>query len=234
MTEDARKTIGIIGGTGPLGRGLALRWAIAGHTILVGSRTPGKAETVAEEIRARANQEVQVHGVGNRAAAQDGEIVVVSVPYRAQQDTLPELREVIGSKIVVNVVNPMEFDGLGAKATRVPAGSAAEECQELLPEARVVSAFHDVPSARLWRVGEPMEADVLVCSDDREAAHRVGHLAAVVPGMWPVNCGPLRNSQYVENMTPVLIAVNRHYSIHASIRIDGVPREDDALHLQQG
>lgn len=227
---DDLEDIGFIGGTGPLGKGLAVRWARAGHAVRVGSRTREKAEGVAADVEERAGEDVTVHGVENAAAAELSDVVAVTVPYEAQQAALPPLREAVANKIVVNVVNPMAFDDVGPVAVPVAAGSAAEECQELLPDARVVSAFHDVPASRLWNVDEPVGCDVLICGDDQDANHVVAHLAARIPGMWGVNCGPLRNSVHIENLTPVLLFINRRYRIHAGIRIDGMERDDASLH----
>ncbi len=230
---DHSETIGIIGGTGPLGRGLAVRWAVAGYEILIGSRTAEKARSVAERVREQAAEDVRVRGVENEVAADESDIVVITVPYEAQTSTLPDLREAIGDKLVVNVVNPMVFDEVGPKAVPVEEGSAGQQCQALLPAARVVSAFHDVAAARLWNVEQSVDCDVLICGDDVDATHRVAHLAADIPGMWGVNCGPLRNSIHIENMTPVLLFINRYYGIKAGLRIDGIERREESMHAHR-
>ncbi|MBW3576568.1 MAG: NADPH-dependent F420 reductase [Actinobacteria bacterium] len=231
MTQPVPKErLGIVGGTGPQGRGLAVRWALAGYGVLIGSRSREKAEGVADRVRQRAGRDVDVRGCPNDEACAAGDVILVTVPYDAQRSTLPDLRHAVDGKLVVNVVNPVVFDELGPRGVRVEAGSAAQECQDLLPEATVVSAFHEVPARHLWDVGEPVSCDVLICGDDHDAAHRVAHLASDIPGMWGVYCGPLRNSQYVENITPVLLAINRHYDIHAGLRIEGIQRDDTTLH----
>lgn len=224
--SDVPTTIAILGGTGPQGRGLAARWARVGHRVLVGSRDRDRAGDVAASIRDRIGGG-DVRGAANEEAAAAAEVVVVAVPYEAQASLLPSIRDAVGAKLVVNVVNPMSFDDVGPKAVAVGAGSAAEECQELLPGARVVSAFHHVPAKRLWDVDEPVGCDVLVCGDDEDGKGRVADLAASVPGMRGVDCGPLRNSQHVENMTPVLLAINRRYGVQAAVRIDGIGRGAD-------
>jgi 8-hydroxy-5-deazaflavin:NADPH oxidoreductase len=231
-SADVRETIGIIGGTGAQGRGLAARWARAGHTVWVGSRSAERAEQATEEIRERAGGG-DLRAADNLTAAREAEIVVVSIPYESQVDLLPPLEEAVGDKVVCNVVNPMVFDETGPKAVRVAEGSAGEQNQALWPRARVVSSFHDVSSRRLWRVDEPIETHVLICGDDREAAHRVAHLASRIPGMWGVYCGPLRNSEYIENITPVILFVNRYYKIHAGLLIDGIERDEEALHAHR-
>ncbi|HEX2027158.1 MAG TPA: NADPH-dependent F420 reductase [Nitriliruptorales bacterium] len=227
---DRLEQIAIVGGTGPQGRGLAARWSRAGYTVHVGSRSRERAEDVAARVRTRAGDDVDVRGATNLEVCARSEIVVVTLPYEAQRPTLPDLRAVVAGKLVCSVVNPMVFDEVGPKAMRVEAGSAAEECQELLPGARVVSAFQSVPAKRLWDVDHPVGCDVLICGDDPGAKHRVAHLAADIPGMWGVDCGPLRNSASIENVTPVLLFVNRRYRVHAGLRIDGIERDESTLH----
>lgn len=231
MTQpDHHEQIAIVGGTGPQGRGLAARWGRAGYTVHVGSRSHDRAQQIAARVRERAGDDVDVRGATNLQACARSQIAVVTLPYEAQRSTLPDLRAVVAGKLVCSVVNPMVFDEVGPKPVRVEAGSAAEECQQLLPDARVVSAFQNVPAKRLWDVDRPVDCDVLICGDDPDANHRVAHLAADVPGMWGVYCGPLRNSASIENVTSVLLFVNRHYRIHAGLRVDGVERHDRTLH----
>lgn len=232
-SADVRETLGFIGGTGPLGRGLAARWAKAGHVVHLGSRSTERAAEAVDDIRDRIGEVGEIHACTNEEAVAAAEIVVVAVPYQAQAAALPPLREAVGTKVVLNVVNPMEFDDLGPKAVRVDEGSAAEQCQHLLPDARVVSAFHDVSSRRLLRTDEPIVTHVLICGDDQEAAHRVAHLASRIEGMWGVYCGPLRNSEYVENITPMLLFINRYYKIQAGLLIDGIERDESALHAHR-
>lgn len=229
-TPDRLETLGVVGGTGPQGRGLVARWARAGHTVYLGSRSREKAERVVDGLREVIGSESTLRAASNVEAVERAEIVVLAFPYEAQAETLIELREAIGRKIVVNVVNPMTFDEIGPKAVPVAAGSAAEECQQLLPDARVVSAFNAVPARRLIRVDEPVNCDVPICSDDGDAGHRVAHLASRMPGVLGIDGGPLRNSRYIENLTPVLVSINRRYRIHAAIRIDGVENVEQALH----
>lgn len=229
-SADVREVIGIVGGTGPQGRGLAARWARAGHVVHVGSRTMEKAQAAVDDVLERAGADAAVTAGTNDQVASAAEIVVVALPYEAQTAALPPLASACAGKVVCNVVNPMVFDELGPTAVRVEAGSAAEECQQLLPEARVVSGFHDVSSRRLLRVAERIDTHVLICGDDEEAAHRVSHLASRIDGMWGVYCGPLRMSEYVENITPLILMVNKLYRIQAGLLIDGIERDPAALH----
>lgn len=229
-SADVREVIGIVGGTGPQGRGLAARWALAGHEVHIGSRTREKAQAAVDDVLGRTDGAGTVLAGTNPEVAAAGEIVVVALPHEAQQATLPDLVEACAGKVVCNVVNPMVFDELGPTAVRVEAGSAAEECQQLLPDARVVSSFHDVSSRRLLKVAEPITTHVLICGDDREAAHRVAHLANRIDGMWGVYCGPLRMSEYVENITPLILTINRLYKVQAGLLIDGIEQDPGALH----
>lgn len=234
-SSDVREVLGFIGGTGPQGRGLAARWARAGHVVHVGSRSAERAEEIVAELRERVGQDAaqNLFAATNEEAAAAAEIVVVAVPHEAQQSLLPPLADIVGSKVVLNVVNPMAFDELGPKAVPVDAGSAGEECQQLWPDARVVSGFHDVSSRRLLKVDERIDTHVLVCGDDEEACHRVMHLASRIEGMWGVYCGPLRNSEHVENITPVILFINKYYRIQAGLLIDGIERDEAALHAHK-
>lgn len=231
-SADVREVLGFIGGTGPQGRGLAARWARAGHVVHLGSRSSERAAEIVAELRERVGPDASDNLIAatNEEAARAAEIVVVAVPYDAQQTLLPALTDAVGDKVVLNVVNPMVFDELGPKAVPVDAGSAAEECQQLWPSARVVSAFHDVSSRRLLRVDERIDTHVLVCGDDEEAAHRVMDLASRIEGMSGVFCGPLRNSEYIENVTPVILFINKHYRIQAGLLIDGIEQDQSSLH----
>jgi NADPH-dependent F420 reductase len=224
-----KRTLGFVGGTGPQGRGLALRFALAGHPVLIGSRSADKAKEVVSTLDVDG---LDMRGVANIDACSEADIVFITVPYKAQWKTLGDLAGTIGEKIVVNCVNAVEFDDSGPLPGNVPAGSAAEECAQLLPRARIVSAFHDVSARRLLRVDQPITVDVLICGDDEDAKHVVAHLAAEIPGMWGVDCGPLRLSGPIEHMTPVLLSINRRYKLNSGIRIDGLPRNDEGLHAK--
>jgi 8-hydroxy-5-deazaflavin:NADPH oxidoreductase len=216
-----KNPLGFVGGTGPQGRGLALRFAQAGHPVFIGSRSPEKAKKVVASLDVDG---LDIHGVTNVQACRAAQIVFVTVPYQAQRETLQGLAEVIGRKIVVNCVNAVNFDEQGPLPGHVEAGSAAEECAQLLPDARIVSAFHDVSARRLLRTDEPITVDVLICGDDEEAKLEVAHLASKIPGMWSVDCGALRLSGPIEHMTPVLLSINRRYRINCGLRIDGIVR----------
>lgn len=217
------ETIGFIGGTGPQGRGLAARFALAGHPVLLGSRDATRAQDSASELAAEVAG-IDVRGDENAAVCAAADLVFVVVPYDAQRKTLEPLAEVIGDKIVVNCVNAMAFDERGPYGLVVEAGSAAEECAQILPRARIVSAFHDISATKLRKVDQPMTEDVLVCGDDREAKDRIIELTGRVSEFRGVDCGVLRLSSAIENLTPVLVSINKRYKVHAGVRVEGLPR----------
>lgn len=216
-------SIGVLGGTGPQGKGLALRFAIAGHSVLLGSRDPARALAAAEETRAmRPGETLDVRGGTNEEAATFGAMVVLAVPYDGHAATVTALAPLLDGKIVVDCVNPMAFDKAGALPVDVREGSAAEQTASLVPGARVVSAFHDVSARRLFGTNSSVNTDILVCGDDVEAKTLVIGLATQVPGMRGIDAGPLRLSRELEALTTVLLAINKRYKTHAGVRITGV------------
>ena len=214
--------IGILGGTGDQGQGLAWRFAAGGLTVLIGSRQAARAEAVAATVR-ESLPTGSCQGAANSEVARRADLVVVAVPYDGHAETLEGLREPLTGKIVVDCVNPLGFDHRGAYALPVPEGSAAEQAAAILPDSRVVAAFHHVSAVLL---GDPavshIDLDVLVLGDDREATDLVQELAAVIPGARGVFGGRLRNAGQVEALTANLVAVNRRYKAHAGIRVTDV------------
>lgn len=214
------ETLGFLGGTGPLGRGLALRLGRAGHAVRLGSRDAGRAEEAAGKVRA-ADPGVDVTGVANTDAAA-ADIVFVTVPHTAQRASLPPIAGTLAGKVVVSCVNALEFDAAGPHPVLLDAGSAAQECQLLLPGSRVVGGFQNVSAAELARIDGPVDADVLLTGDDEEACGIVARLVERIPDMRAVLAGPLRLSRPVEELTAVLIAVNKRHRAHSSIRVTGL------------
>ncbi len=214
--------IGFIGGTGPEGKGLAYRFALAGDEIVVGSRSRERADEAAKEIAGRAPN-ATVRGGENLDAARDAEIVIITVPFSAQADTLPPLRDAVGGKIVVSATVPLSFDRGKLSMPRVTEGSAAEQAQALLPQAKVVGAFQNLSAAKLWKGDVPLDQDVIVCGDDAAANQRVMALAESIRGARAVDGGPLAASHYVEGITALLIGVNKRYKATTGIRLVGLP-----------
>jgi NADPH-dependent F420 reductase len=216
--------IGILGGTGPQGRGLGRRFAMAGHEVLLGSRDAARAQQAAAELAVAG----AVSGVANADAA-GAELVVVAVPYEGHADLLASLAGELEGKVVVDCVNPLGFDKQGPYPLDVPDGSAAQEAQRILPGSTVVGAFHNV-SARL--LDDPsvthIPGDVLVLGEDREAVARVIELVPAIPGARGVYAGRLRLARTVESLTANLIAVNRRYKTHSGIAVTGLPAVADA------
>jgi NADPH-dependent F420 reductase len=216
-------TIAILGGTGHEGSGLGLRWAKAGHTILIGSRVLEKAQAAAAEINARLGMDT-VRGLENALAAREAEIVVLTVPYAAHTATLEAVRDAVQGKVFVDVTVPL----VPPKVARVqlPAGgSASLEAQALLgPAVRVVAAFQNISAEHLKDPEHPIDCDVLVCGDDKEAKAGVIQLAAEA-GMTAWDAGPLANSVVPEGLTSVLIGLNTRHKVKASgIKITGIAR----------
>lgn len=217
--ETATERIAILGGTGPLGRGLALRLAAAGHDVRLGSRSRERAEDIVEALGDVATG-TPITPATNEDAVDGAGIVVVAVPFEAQVPTLDALD--LADRIVVNAVNPLGFDDTGPHVLPTEHGSAAEDCQARLPSARVVAAFKEVPARRLLAVDGEVGCDILVAADDDAAADRVVRLVDALPGARGLRCGPLRAARYLETLTPILIGVNRRYRAHAGIRLVGV------------
>lgn len=216
-TDITGRTISVLGGTGDQGRGLARRFALAGHTVLIGSRSADRAEEAARGL------DVGVRGAENAVVAAEADVVVVAVPWEGHKATLEALREPLAGKIVVDCVNPLGFDGKGAYALPVEEGSAAQQAQAVLPDSRVVAAFHHVSAVLLLdpNVAE-VDLDVLVLGDDRAATDTVQALANRIPGVRGIYGGRLRNAGQVEAFTANLISINRRYKAHAGLRVTDV------------
>ena len=215
-----RPTLGFLGGTGPLGQGLARWLALAGHDVLIGSRSPERAvEVVAKLLDGR---DLPIRGAGNAEAAERAEIVYLTFPWEGQATLLPPLADAIGDKITVTTISPLAFDDAGPYMPALPAGSSAEEAAGLLPRARLVSGFHDVAARKLLDVPRDVDTDVLICGDDGQAKQVVVGHADSIPGMRGVDAGRLRLSHQLEGLTAVLVAVNRRYKVRAGVRVTGL------------
>jgi len=214
--------IGILGGTGDQGRGLARRFALAGHPVIIGSRRAERAGDAARQLGHG------VRGLANAGAAAEADVVIAAVPWEGHGELLSALAGELAGKIVVDCVNPMGFDQRGAYALPVaeggPAeGSAAEQAAALLPGSRVVAAFHHVSAVLLLDPEvDTMDLDVLVLGDDREATDLVQALAGQIPGIRGIYAGRLRNCGQIEALTANLVSINRRYKAHAGLRITDI------------
>jgi NADPH-dependent F420 reductase len=220
--------IGVLGGTGPQGRGLAVRLAAPGQRVLLGSRDAVRAAQNAEDVAGRAaaaagSAEVSVQGGSNTDVAGAADLAVVAVPYAGHAATLDGLATPLAGKVVVDCVVPMGFDELGAYVLDVAEGSVCQQAAALLPDSSVVGAFHHLSAVVLEDLSRPtLDGDVMVVGDVREATDLVQALAGRLPGMRGVYAGRLRNAAQVEALTINLVSVNRRYKAHAGIRVTDV------------
>ncbi len=260
--------IAIVGGTGPEGRGLALRLAMAGHEVVIGSRDAGRAAEAASgllegnphprigdahplpggEGRERGQggdlspQErgvsgpprplggggalkrvgVRVSGATNAEAVSGADVVLLAVPFEGLRPTAESLRDVLAGRLVVSIVAPVEFADGQMRAVSVPEGSAGELTRDLLPESRVAAAFQNMSARDLLRADHALEGDVAVTADDAEARRETMALAEAMPSLRAVDAGPLSNSRYVEELTALLVNLNRIHKAHSTIRFLGL------------
>jgi len=215
------KTVAVLGGTGPQGRGLARRFAAAGIPVVIGSRSAERAADVAAELAEATSGDVT--GADNAGAADAGHIVVVAVPWEGHGELVASLATQLVGKVVVDCVNPLGFDKQGAYALPVEEGSAAQQAQALLPDSTVVGAFHNVSAVKLEDPAvTSVDTDVFVLGDVREATDLVQDLCATIPGVRGIFGGRLRNAHQVEALTANLISVNRRYKAHAGVRVTDV------------
>jgi NADPH-dependent F420 reductase len=212
--------IAVLGGTGKEGSGLAMRWANAGHTVVIGSRDPEKAARAADELNLALGRGA-ARGAANAEAAASADVVVLTVPYAAHRDTLVGVKDAVAGKVVIDVtvpINPSDF-----LRVMVPAGgSASKEAQTLLDNgARVVSAFQNISATHLKKLDAVVDCDVLVCGDD-DAAKQIAMRLVADTGMKAWDAGPLDNAVVVEGLTTVLLGINRRHKVKgAGIRITG-------------
>jgi NADPH-dependent F420 reductase len=220
------RTIAIIGGTGKEGLGLALRWAQAGETVIIGSRDAKRAQEAAEKVKQRVGPSAKVSGDTNAAACAATDLLVLTIPFENHAETLNQLKPSIrAGSIVIDATVPLAAS-VGGRATRtlgVWQGSAAQQAAEILPkEVSVVAAFHNVSSELLNAEG-PVDCDVIICSNHVEAIAAVQALAAKIPGVRAINGGKLENARIVEQITALLIGMNIRHKAHSGIRITGLP-----------
>ncbi|WP_458243413.1 NADPH-dependent F420 reductase [Streptomyces sp. MAI_2237] len=209
--------VGVLGGTGPQGKGLAYRLARAGQKVIIGSRAAERAQAAAEKIGHG------VEGADNAECARRSDLVIVAVPWEGHGKTLESLRGELAGKLVVDCVNPLGFDKKGAYAIKPEEGSAAEQAAALLPDSRVTAAFHHLSAVLLQDPEiEEIDTDVMVLGEERADVEAVQALAGRIPGMRGIFAGRLRNAHQVESLVANLISVNRRYKAHAGLRVTDV------------
>jgi NADPH-dependent F420 reductase len=221
--DAATLTLAVLGGTGDQGRGLARRFALAGHRVVIGSRAAERAEHAARELLETLPAIARIDGADNHTAASAGDVVIVAVPWEGHGDLLRALAPALAGKIVVDCVNPLGFDAQGAFSLDVEEGSAAQQAAAVLPESTVVAAFHHVSAKLLIDPAvESVDTDILVLGEDRAATDLVQALVGQITGMRGIYGGRLRNAGQVEALTANLVSVNRRYKAHAGLRITDV------------
>jgi len=222
-------TVAIVGGTGPEGRGLAVRWARAGVKIVIGSRDENRARIAAQEITEQLGGNVQVSGAENASAVAQCDTIVLAVPFEGQATLLKQLKAAFRANSVLIVTTVPLASGIGDRGSRVIGvwqGSAAEQAAEFAPETvRVAAAFQNISAAMLMRA-EPLECDVIVCADDKGAKEVASALARKIEGVRAIDGGKLENARIVEQITALLVGINIRYKSHAGgIRITGIDTE---------
>ena len=216
-TPLSNQVVAVLGGTGEQGRGLARRLALGGVQVVLGSRDGARAAAAAADLPG------SVSGASNAEAAAAGDVVIVAVPWEGHRELLVSLATELAGKVVVDCVNPLGFDKQGAFALTVEEGSAAQQAAVVLPDSRVVAAFHHVSAVLLLdEAVETVDTDVLVLGDDREATDLVQELVGRIAGMRGIYAGRLRNAHQVEALTANLISVNRRYKTHAGVHVTGL------------
>jgi 8-hydroxy-5-deazaflavin:NADPH oxidoreductase len=217
-------SVGIVGGTGPLGKGLSLRLAAAGDRVVVGSRDPARAASVVEELVAPfRDRPLSIEGAGNPNAA-EADVVMVATPWEGVVATVLDLSELLSGKVVISVGSALIRQGREMMAVSTPRGSVAAALQAALPQSLVVGACHHLPASKLLHLEAPVESDVLVCSDHEEAKASTMELLASIVGLRPLDAGSLAASGAIEAFTAVLATLNIRYKVRSSLRLAGLDR----------
>lgn len=213
--------VGILGGTGPAGRGLALRLAVAGTPVVIGSRDPDRAEEVAGQLREEwPEQNLKVEGAANQDTAQC-DVVVVATPWEGVVATLKPLAAALSGKVVISMVNALAKEGREFLALVPPRGSMAATIQAVLPDSRVSASFHHLPASEMVKLGVDLDADVLVCSDDPDATQVTVDLIDSIDGLRGIDAGSMSQASPIEAFTAVLISVNIRHKVHSTVVLAG-------------
>jgi 8-hydroxy-5-deazaflavin:NADPH oxidoreductase len=215
--------VGVLGGTGKLGSGLALRWATAGLTVTIGSRDPARAADRAAELAADLPEGAGRIDGGSNADAAAAPVVIAAIPTEGAGDLVGPLGAQLAGNVLVSTLAPLDFDGDGPRPGNVEVGSAAELLAAAAPSARIVAGFHTVSAAGLGNLADDLDEDVLLCGDDDDALAAVARLVDDhLPGARAVTVGPLRLASVLEGMTALLISTNKRHRVHAGVRVTGL------------
>ena len=213
--------IGIIGGTGSEGKALAIRLASIGDEVIIGSRHESKAKAVAENITSTSTK-FKIQGMSNFNAAQNSELVIITVPYGSQKIVLNEIKSELYKKIVINTVVPLVFNNSKVFLESVLDGSAALEAKRILIDSFVIAAFQTISSDQLIDLEVKIDSDVIICGDDIDAKQTVIKLINRMNGLRPIDAGSLYNSIYIENLTSLLVNINKTNKVNSAVRITGI------------
>ena len=220
--------IGILGGTGPAGRGLAVRLALAGDEIVIGSRDAARADTIAHAlVEEWPEQHLSLTGASNEEAA-GAELVVVATPWDSAIATVKPLATALRGKVVVSMANALVKVGPEFQPLVPPRGSVAAHVQAAVPGCRVVAAFHHLPAKELGQLDQPIDSDVLICGDDHDAVAQISELVAKIPGCRPLDAGELSNATAIEAFTAVLLQLNVRYKTRVAPKLTGIKRDPRA------
>lgn len=214
--------IGIIGGTGPAGSALAARLASVGYTAVIGSRSAERAVEVCDGLKATWPDLADRLSAGDNALAAQCDVAVIATPWDSAAVTAQQYRDELRGKIVISMANALVRVGSEFQPLVPPRGSVAAHVQAAVPDSRVVAAFHHLPAKELGHLGEPIESDVLICSDDRDAIAEVGRIVAAIPGCRPLEAGELSNATAIEAFTAVLLQLNVRYRTRVAPQLTGI------------
>ena len=214
--------IGILGGTGPAGSGLAARLASIGYDTIIGSRNKYRAMEARDEIVEQFPDLAERLGFGDNESAADADIVVIATPWDSAATAVTEHSRILHGKIVVSMANALVRVGHEFQPLVPPRGSVAAHVQAAVPNCRVVAAFHHLPAKELGNLGEPIDSDVLICGDDADAVQQISQIVAKIPGCRPLDAGELSNAMAIEAFTAVLLQLNVRYKTRVAPKLTGI------------
>lgn len=214
--------IGIFGGTGPAGSGLAARLASIGFPIVIGSRSKYRAMETVDELVERWPQLSGLLEAGDNAAAAECDLVVIATPWDSAASTAQENQDALAGKIVISMANALVRVNKEFQPLVPPRGSVAAHVQAAVPRCRVVAAFHHLPATELGHIDEPIDSDVLICGDDPAAVREVSAIVENIPGCRPLDAGELSNATAIEAFTAVLLQLNVRYKTRVATKLTGI------------
>lgn len=219
--------IGILGGTGPAGGALAARLASVGYDVVLGSRSKYRAMEAVDNLLERWSDRKLTIGSGDNAAAADTDVVVIATPWDGATQTAVSVERHLRGKVVISMANALTKLGKEFQPLVPPRGSVAASVQAAVPQCLVAAALHHVPAKELGDLSEPIESDVLICSDHTRALETTSEIVARIPNMRPLNAGELAMATPIESFTAVLLQLNMHYKTRVAVKLTGIPEPED-------